>query len=176
MQRKYRSGFTLIELLVVIFIIGIILTIVMSNILGVRSKARDATKKENMRQFVNALRLYYNDYGMYPAVTGGGFMGCGALGDEECPAAPCTEIAFSAGGSDCDSATAYLKILPDGFDPADTTGGELKYVVNPTGRQEFRVYTDLETAGDPAIDASQVRCPEVYGASYTRTSYAVCER
>lgn len=59
-------GFTLIELLVVISIIGILATLVAANLNSARSRARDANRKSDLRNISTALRLYFNDKGVYP--------------------------------------------------------------------------------------------------------------
>jgi prepilin-type N-terminal cleavage/methylation domain-containing protein len=61
------AGFTLIELLVVIFIIGILVSLLLSNILGARQRAEDIDRKNDAQQMKKALRLYYNDNQAYPA-------------------------------------------------------------------------------------------------------------
>ena len=60
------SGFTLIELLVVIFIIGILVSLLLANILGARQRAEDLERKNDLQQMKRALRLYYNDNQRYP--------------------------------------------------------------------------------------------------------------
>lgn len=59
-------GFTLIELLVVITIIGVLTTLVTTNFVGVRQRARDAQRKSDVRQLQSALELYRTDEGLYP--------------------------------------------------------------------------------------------------------------
>ena len=61
------AGFTLIEMLVVIFIIGILVSLLLSNILGARQRAEDIDRKNDAQQMKKALRLYYNDNQAYPA-------------------------------------------------------------------------------------------------------------
>lgn len=64
------KGFTLIELLIVIVIIGILSSILLSNFIGVRQRARDGTRKSDLRQIQAALELYRADYGTYPLDSG----------------------------------------------------------------------------------------------------------
>ncbi len=76
--KKNQAAFTLIELLVVISIIGILSTLVLANLFSARERARDATRKSDLRNIQTALRLYYNDNGQYPPDDGAGnIKGCG---------------------------------------------------------------------------------------------------
>ena len=78
-------GFTLIELLVVVALIGVLTTLVMANLTAGRERSRDAQRKSDLRSISTALRLYYNDRGVYPAGNiSGQIMGCGAGGDSAC--------------------------------------------------------------------------------------------
>lgn len=56
-----RKGFTLIELLVVITIIGILSTMVLVSMSGVRSRAKDAKRESDIRQIVLAMEIDYSD-------------------------------------------------------------------------------------------------------------------
>lgn len=67
--RKQNKGFTLIELLVVISLIGVLATLVIANMNSARERARDATRKSDLRNIQTALRLYYNDKGGYPVAS-----------------------------------------------------------------------------------------------------------
>ncbi|EKE05838.1 MAG: hypothetical protein ACD_19C00176G0060 [uncultured bacterium] len=64
-----KKGFTLIELLVVVSLIGILATLVIANMNAARERARDATRKSDLRNIQTALRLYYNDNGGYPITS-----------------------------------------------------------------------------------------------------------
>jgi len=65
MQSK---GFTLIELIVVIAIIGILASIVMSELQNARKSARDAVLKSMVSEAAKVAELYYDDFGTYEFV------------------------------------------------------------------------------------------------------------
>jgi len=68
-----KNGFTLIELLVVISIIGLLSSIVITQLNGARIKSRDTARKAQMAEIRSALELYYNDNGHYPlSIPSGG--------------------------------------------------------------------------------------------------------
>jgi prepilin-type N-terminal cleavage/methylation domain-containing protein len=60
-----RKSFTLIELLVVIAIIGLLSSIVLVSMNGIREKARDAKRVSELDSVMLALSLYYDDYGTF---------------------------------------------------------------------------------------------------------------
>lgn len=164
-----KNGFTLIELLVVISIIGILTAVILPNLVGMRSRARDAEKKATGRELKTALRLYYNDYQSYPAPSvGNGIAGCGADGTAGCG------TTFSAGSGP----TVYMKELPAAEDYQYYTDGE----ISP---DRFLLVFTLENASDQDIVASQEKCipdghPYTYVNSYpssppTVDQYFVCE-
>jgi len=84
MLMKTRKGFTLIELLVVVALIGVLATLVLANLNAARQRGRDAQRKSDLRNIQTALRLYYNDYGKYPANMAGNIAGCGTGGTNIC--------------------------------------------------------------------------------------------
>jgi prepilin-type N-terminal cleavage/methylation domain-containing protein len=65
-----KKAFTLIELLVVIAIIGLLSSIVLVSMSGVRGKARDAKTKSDVNQISLAMQLYYDTNGSYPSSDG----------------------------------------------------------------------------------------------------------
>ena len=64
--RSHSCGFTLIELLVVISVIGVLTSLVIMNVMGVRERVRDSQRKSDLNQISKALEMYYNEFGKYP--------------------------------------------------------------------------------------------------------------
>jgi len=71
-NRLRSAGFTLIELLVVVAIIGLLSSIILSSLNSVRTKARDARRITDLNEIRKAVEFFYNDYGKYPQLSGGG--------------------------------------------------------------------------------------------------------
>ena len=65
--RSLRRGFTLIELLIVISILGILAVAVLSAINPVEQlkKARDARRKSDVAELLNAHERYFTTFGCY---------------------------------------------------------------------------------------------------------------
>lgn len=70
-ERCHRSGFTLIELMVVIAILGILAALVAPSIIGRKEDAMRASAKVQIRNFEQALKLFYVDNGFYPSTEQG---------------------------------------------------------------------------------------------------------
>lgn len=65
-KHKTNKGFTLIELLVVIAILGLIASIILMSLGGVRHKARDVVRFTTLNTLQKSLELYHAKYGHYP--------------------------------------------------------------------------------------------------------------
>lgn len=140
MNKKTLSGFTLVEILIVIVIVGILATIGFGSFQSSQLKARDSSRKSDLKQIGNALETYYNDHGQYP--TGTGYInGCSAQ-------AQCTwgEPFIDENG------TVYMIKLP--FDPQTNHS----YYYSSSGTS-YQIYASLENeldrdlplvAGEPA--------------------------
>lgn len=63
----WQRGYTLIELLLVLAIIGILVTIGLISLQGIREKARDAARAADLSQMRLGLALYFLDHEQYPA-------------------------------------------------------------------------------------------------------------
>ncbi len=148
-----KKGFTLIELLVVIAIIGVLTSVLLVNMVGIRGRASDVKRKSDLKQLKNALRLYYNDYQHYPWTT-----------DPE-DVLPQVDTEFSRGG------TVYMKQAPT----------EFEYYSD--GNESFILQVTLENASDQEAVATQARCNPASKAFYTNNGgqaptsadYYVCE-
>lgn len=67
MIHKTNKAFTLIELLIVIAILGALATIVIVNLNGAQSSARDAKRKSDLKQYETSIQAYSNrKNGLYP--------------------------------------------------------------------------------------------------------------
>jgi general secretion pathway protein G len=64
---KNQKGFTLVEIMIVLAILGAIFALLSGRIVGARDKAKVKETQIQMGQISNALAMYYNDCGKYPA-------------------------------------------------------------------------------------------------------------
>ena len=69
--RSKEAGFTLTEIMVVIFIIGLLSTVVLVNVLGARTDAQLKTARTNVSSLTNALEQYSLDMYDYPTTEQG---------------------------------------------------------------------------------------------------------
>lgn len=161
-----KSGFTLIELLIVIVIMGIIMTLITTNLFGARQRGSDSQKKSNLTELKTALLLYYVDYRIYPPTDMGDyFKACGTEGIQRCPVCPTAD--FAAGGVDGCQRIYANKI--------ELTGGSFPNIqyYQCSGGDDFRLKIALTNASDADILESQARCPAC-NTTYTATDYVLC--
>lgn len=128
-----KKGFTLIELLVVVSLIGILATLVVANMNSARERARDATRKSDLRNIQTALRLYYNDNVGY---------------------APLAEMTAAWGGAWAKNGVTYMNLLPkDPLSPAQD------YVYTFVDSDDYLLSACLENkSDDKCIDVLSSVC------------------
>jgi type II secretion system protein G len=148
-QRK--KAFTLIELLIVIAVIGVLIAIILPNLIGMRERARDSKRKNDLAQLKTALRMYFNDYNSYPQSS---------IDEKICCSDPitcdqCIDSIFAVAGQ------TYTKDLPEIYTYTPRNAG-----------QGFLLSTILENASDKDIEASVARCQVV---SSTPNTFYICE-
>jgi type II secretion system protein G len=122
--KNKNKGFTLIELLVVLAIIGVLSSFLLANLIGAKSRARDAQRKSDMRQMQAAFELYRSDQGTYPPAP---LPACGA--------------GLVNGG------TTYMQKIP--CDPLNS--GQFKYNYTTTGAT-YNLVACLENVNDSQKD------------------------
>lgn len=66
-----QSGFTIVELVVVVLVVGILLTLTLPNLFSTQQRARDDTRKNDLRNIQQALETYHNDTVSYPTTVEG---------------------------------------------------------------------------------------------------------
>jgi prepilin-type N-terminal cleavage/methylation domain-containing protein len=151
--KYHKNAFTLIELLVVIAIIGILATLLIANINASRGRARDANRKADLRNIQTALRLYYNDYGVYPDNSGSDIAGCGTGGTGVC-------VWGEAFATD---EQTYMSILP--ADPLPD-GRTYVYDRDDSATDLYTLKACLENKSDDKCTGQEVWCTGYDGCVY----------
>jgi general secretion pathway protein G len=139
---KKSLGFTLVELLVTVGIIGVLATLLMANLVGMRSRARDTERKSDLKQIQKALEVYKQDRDpwSYPQVD--------TWSD--------VTTALETDG--------YMKEVP-----TDPYAGDYYYASPRTGSDTltYEMFACLENASD--ADADSITQDDCDDASYTLT-------
>lgn len=175
-----KEGFTLIELLVVIAIIAVLVAFSVTNFLGARQRAKDVKIKSELAELKNALRLYYNDYSIYPATAASpnDINGCGNAvpsPNESCAStcptgAGAATYQFAAGGANPGCTNVYMKLLP----PATDYPWEYAQAGATLG-DDFCLWAALNNSSDPEVARSQAKCNPVCGSlGIPSNTYVLC--
>ena len=64
---NFRKGFTLVELLIVIIIIAVLAAIAIPKFANSSTRGKESSLKANLKLYRNAVELFKNDTGAYPA-------------------------------------------------------------------------------------------------------------
>jgi prepilin-type N-terminal cleavage/methylation domain-containing protein len=144
LRASKSAAFTLVELLVVITILGVLASIVLVNLSGGRERARDAQRKNDLRQLQTALRMYYNDFQEFP--TSSADYRISHEGSQ-----------FNWGSRFSINDNVYMSTLP-----ADPLASQrLRYWRNPSDGDLYCLWALLENDSDEQILESQSRCVSV---------------
>lgn len=157
-RNSKNSGFTLIELLVVISIIGILATLLLANVAGVRERARDAQRKSDVNQIQKALEMYKN-----------------SLTTPSYPASGLSNLATALEGG----SNPTMKKVP--HDPKcrwiassstwDCTGWlDYSYTRDATDNLKYTLWVCLENKSDPQKDSNRGVTPPATCVSNCQTS------
>jgi len=155
-----RQGFTLIELLVVIAIIGILSGLVLVVTSGMRSRARDSQRKQNLDTLVGALQKYaINNNDNYPV------MDCTQTTTTDCWGGAGWACATHPDSLQCllSEQGKYITEMPfdpqpyDGGDPCDYENSSRGYAYCSDG---YRFFFCTRLENEPAIDLSRPCCAE----------------
>jgi prepilin-type N-terminal cleavage/methylation domain-containing protein len=135
-----NKGFTLVEILVVVAIVGLLSSVFVIGLGGVRARGRDARRVADVKQVQNAIELYYAKCGHYPGgATGGACNTTNPTGWSD------LSTILTTGAQ-----LGIAKIPTDPIPPAT-----YYYAVNAT-RQGYIIAAVLENDKDPGLQSSSV--------------------
>lgn len=121
------KGFTVVELLVVISIIGVLASVILTNLDNARGLARDAVRILDMREIQTGLALYYFKNNTFPPAITDTCTGAGGW-----DYGPCTDGAVVDNTFISDLVTGgYMPIVP--VDPLGDTSHHYRYYVYNAG-------------------------------------------
>lgn len=119
-RSRFQAGFTLIEVMVVVAILGILATIVMTNVIGKDDQARVTTAQASLKSVANALDMYKLDNHKYPTTD----EGLGALVEKPSSAKTWPDGGYITGGL-----------------PQDPWGNPFQYVYPGSEGRKYDLYS-----------------------------------
>lgn len=132
-MKMIARGFTLVEIIVVVSVLSILSAVIYANFNDSRTQSRDAQRQADLRALQNAIELYRQEYGRYPA----GCNGAGAWSAQKGAGLP-YECADGTGQyikgyeSGKPFTPEFIKVLPT--DPKlNGAGSGYMYVTNTDG-------------------------------------------
>lgn len=170
-----QKAFTLIEFLVIVAIVGILSVIVVANVSGARSRARDTQRKADLEAIAIALQNYYStNKNWMEAGSGCGYSG---NGNEWFNMENGTNYPKSMAQCLIDAgAMSSIIIDPTGTEwyPAGTTGkyAYMKYTCTLSGKRITYIFAKLENseyaenADGPTNGTCHTAADTQYGMNY----------
>jgi prepilin-type N-terminal cleavage/methylation domain-containing protein len=140
-----NKGFTLVELIVAIGILGIlaVAAIMVLDPVAQLQKGNDARRKSDLAQIQRALESYYQDYGSYPAYSGGNpaYANTYYLYPQVGTPPVATEKIWGS------TWAPYVNVIP-----SDPSKPKKNYVYYSPDAQSYYLYANLDRgANDPAV-------------------------
>ena len=129
-----EAGFTLIGFVIVIVVLGILMSMAVPALSGVKNKADTAVAKADLHNIMQSLEMYYLDEGEYPAQV--------TKGDMETVAANLDELNIK------NEASAYDYVT-------DTDSGAQKYLISYEAASDefYYISTDESSLTGPETTA-----------------------
>ena len=137
LRKKRKTGFTMIEILIAMTIFGALTSTGAYTVTQTLPKARDATKKSDLKKISSALENYYNDHECYPS-----------------------EVEMADCNDDNPALNPYLSKIP--CDPKNKVAYTYKPLENNC--RGYRIYADLENNKDP--DIARLNCDTDLGCGW----------
>ena len=135
-------GFTLIELLVVLAVIGLLVSLVLVSLTGVRSKARDGKRASEIDTLRTALEFYYNEHNRYPD-----------SGSEDLIS---LEADAEADGPVSQALAKWMPLMPkDPLYPKEDETGKYSYQYLSATSDSYVLCVNLETAASYCYSSSE---------------------
>jgi prepilin-type N-terminal cleavage/methylation domain-containing protein len=162
-RRQHGRGFTLIELLTVIAIIAVLAAILYPVMSIARQNARKGGCRNNLHAIIQGLKMYYDDWGVYPD----SLMGIEYTGTASYPGQPYTfrlgrEYVKDDGAFTCPDHPQALKGITTLVNPMDPrTGAAARQFPNDSSSRpinfqardsyDMQYYPNLPTPGTPYL-------------------------
>ena len=147
-RMKQPSGFTLIEILIVMVLLAMLTTAGFALYNGTQKRSHDSRKKHDLSQLSQALEMYLNDTGTFPAAdANGAILACGAK-TLSAPTACAWGEAFAKTGG---STTTYMAQLPKDSNPMYRYFYKPNFGPDNKTYKSYLLYAYIENAEDSDI-------------------------